>query len=164
MGVLPLQPDKSHTTIASLMSQLRHLAAPALRRVLIYGCVGVAVSLFYTVALISCMSLLQPISPTNSSIVAFIITLPVAYVAHAKLSFADRSYDTFQPLRFALSTAATFVVSTGGMYWITEIANRSYMLGIAWTWLMIPAMNLSIYLFWVFRDARAVGRSSDREP
>jgi hypothetical protein len=40
------------------------------------------------------------------------------------------------------------------MYWITEIADRSYLLGIAWNWLMIPAMNFFTYLFWVFRTAR----------
>jgi putative flippase GtrA len=105
------------------------------------------------------MTLLQPITATTSSILAFIITLPVAYLSHARFSFSDRAYDTFQPLRFALTTAASFVVSTGGMYWITEIANRSYLLGIAWSWVMIPVMNLSIYLLWVFRAAHDAGKT-----
>ena len=120
----------------------------------LYGCVGIGVSLFYSAALISFMWLLHPISATISSILAFIVTLPLAYLSHAKISFYDRAFDPFQPLRFALTTAASFIVSTGGMYWITEVANCSYLLGIAWTWLTIPAMNLSIYMLWVFRTAR----------
>ena len=121
--------------------------------------VGVAVSLFYSLAVIFLVWLLHPISPTIASIVAFVITVPAAYLAHARITFPDRPNDTLQPLRFAVTTAASFVVSTGGMYWITEVANRSYLLGIAWTWLMIPAMNLSIYMLWVFRAARGTGKS-----
>jgi putative flippase GtrA len=155
MGVPPLLPERTTPGLGSL-------ALPAVRRVLVYGCVGIAVSLFYSFALVFFLWLLHPISPTVASILAFIITLPVAYLSHAKVSFSDRSYDTFQPLRFALSTAAAFVVSTGGMYLITEIAGRSYLLGIAWTWLMVPAMNLSIYVLWVFRAARHPERPDDR--
>ena len=156
MRVRPLLPDRNDST--SWTTRLRGRAAPVLRRVVKYGCVGFAVSLFYSLAVIAFVWQWHSISPTMASILAFIVTLPVAYLAHANFSFADRSYDTFQPLRFALSTAATFIVSTGGMYWITEIAHRSYLLGIAWTWLMIPAMNLSIYLFWVFRSAQGSGK------
>ena len=147
-----------NTKAGSILAQPARGVPPVIRRVLIYGCVGVAVSLFYSIAIIFFVWLLHPISPTIASIVAFGITVPAAYLAHAKITFSDSPYDTFQPLRFAASTAASFVVSTGGMYWITEVANRSYLLGIAWTWLMIPAMNLSIYMLWVFRAARGTGK------
>ena len=124
---------------------------------MIYGCVGVAVSLFYSLAVIACVLLLFPANPTLASIVAFVITLPIAYLAHARISFADSSDDKFQPLRFAFSTATSFVISIGGMYWITEIAGHSYLLGIAWNWLIIPAMNLLSYMLWVFRTGRSSG-------
>ena len=147
-----------NTKAGSIVAQPARVIPPVMRRVLVYGCVGVAVSLFYSIAVIFFVWLLRPISPTFASIVAFVITVPAAYLAHARITFADRPNDTFQPLPFAVTTAAAFVVSTGGMYWITEIANRSYLLGIAWTWLMIPAMNLSIYMLWVFRVARDTGK------
>lgn len=135
-------------------ARFAHLVPPGFRRVLVYGCVGVGVSLFYSFAVVAFVHLFYPLSPTIASIVAFGTTLPVAYFAHARISFADRAYDTFQPLRFALLTAASFVVSIGGMYWITEIAGRSYLLGIAWSWFIIPLMNFASYLFLVFRTVR----------
>ena len=128
-----------------------HLARPALRRVLVYGVVGLAVSLFYSLAVIACVLLLEDLNPTLSSVLAFAITLPVAYLAHSKVSFADSRNDRFQPLRFAVSTASSFIAAVGGMYVITEIAGQSYLLGIAWNWLVIPAINLTSYMVWVFR-------------
>jgi putative flippase GtrA len=126
--------------------------------VLRYACVGGAIALLYSLTVIVCMQVLDPISPTMASIVAFIITLPGSYIAHGRVSFSDRPYDGFQPLRFAFSTTTSFIVAIGGMYWITEIADRSYMLGITWNWLIIPAMNFLTYMVWVFRVARSKRR------
>ncbi len=137
-----------------LTERLIHLLPPALRRVVVYGFVGVAVSVFYSLAIVACVFLLDPIRPTVASIVAFVITLPIAYLAHSRVSFSDRLHDKAEPLRFVLSTAANLVVAVGGMYWITEIADRSYLLGIAWNWLVIPAMNFASYMLWVFRSSR----------
>lgn len=134
--------------------------AVLLARMLRYGGVGLAISVLYSLAVIACVQVLRPISPTVASVIAFVITLPAAYLAHGRVSFPDRPYDTLQPLRFVLSTAASFVVAVGGMYWITEIADRSYLLGIAWNWLIIPAMNFLTYMFWVFRAARNGGRAA----
>src|SRR4051812_41662514 len=122
-----------------------------------YGCVGVAVSLLYSLAVVGCMWALNPISPTVASVIAFLVTLPVSYLSHRRVSFPDRPYDSFQPLRFVFSTAVAFIVAVGGMYWITEIAGRSYLLGIVWTWLIVPAMNFLAYMFWVFRATRNKG-------
>ena len=127
------------------------LVLPNVRRVLVYGCVGVAVSLFYSLAVIAFVTFFHPISPTLASVAAFAVTLPVAYLAHARVSFSDSRYDNFQPLRFAITTATSFALNVGGMYVITEVAGRSYLLGIAWNWLSIPVINFLIYIFWVFR-------------
>ena len=124
------------------------------RRVGRYGCVGVAVSVFYSLIVIAFVRGLHPITPTEASVIACVLTLPVSYLAHGRVTFADLPSDKFQPLRFGVSTAMSFVVAVGGMYWITEIAGWSYLLGIAWNWLIIPAMNFATYLFWVFRTAR----------
>ena len=138
--------------IANLAAELRRYVDPALlRRVQRYGCVGLAISLFYSVVVIACVHFVHSINPTIASIIAFIVTLPIGYLAHGNVSFFDRSYDAFEPLRFAVTTTTSFIVAVGGMYWITEISGQSYLLGIAWNWLIIPAMNFLIYLFWVFR-------------
>lgn len=134
---------------------LRRYATPAfLRRVLRYGCVGLAVSLFYSLGVIACVHCWPPLGPTLASVIAFIVTLPIGYFAHRNISFFDSESDAFQPLRFAITTAASFVLAVGGMYWITEIAGRDYLLGIVWTWLIIPAVNFVIYMLWVFRTTQ----------
>jgi putative flippase GtrA len=134
---------------------LRREAIPALAlRILRYGGVGAAISLIYSLAVIAAVHVLWPIGPTMASVLAFGIVLPMSWLAHGRISFGDRPRDALQPLRFALSTTASFVVAVGGMYCITEIAGRSYLLGIAWNWLIIPAVNFFAYMFWVFRSKR----------
>ena len=151
---MPLEADS--LAAAAAARRLRSLPA-LLERAIRYGGVGIAISALYSFAVIAAVQLLRPVSPTTASVLAFIAVTPVAYLAHARVSFSDRPYDRLQPLRFAFSTATSFVVAVGGMYWITEIAGRSYLLGIAWNWLIIPAINFLAYLFWVFRTARNKG-------
>jgi putative flippase GtrA len=132
----------------------RYATTPLLRRVARYGGVGLAVSLFYTFAVIACVHFWPPLGPTLASVIAFIVTLPISYFAHRNISFFDAQRDGFQPLRFAVTTAASFVLAVGGMYWITEIAGRDFLIGIVWTWLVIPAVNFAVYLLWVFRTTQ----------
>jgi putative flippase GtrA len=145
--------DAGIATSELIVKRLGRMVPPNARRVLVYGCVGIAVSVFYSLAVIACVRLLHPISPTLASVAAFVISVPVAYLAHANVSFSDSAYDPFQPLRFVTSTTLCFVLSIGGMYWITEVAGQSYLFGIAWNWLTIPLMNFLSYMFWVFRAA-----------
>ena len=151
---MPLEAD----SLAAAAAARRPRSLPALlERAIRYGGVGVVISVLYSLAVIAIVHFFRPISPTMASVLAFVAITPVAYLAHARVSFADRPYDRLQPLRFAFSTTTSFVVAVGGMYWITEIAGRSYLLGIAWNWLIIPAMNFLTYLFWVFRTAQNRG-------
>lgn len=146
---------------------LRRCATTAfLRRVGRYGCVGLVVSLAYSLGVIGCVHFWPPLGPTSASVIAFIVTLPIGYFAHRNISFFDSESDAFQSLRFAITTAASFVLAIGGMYWITEIAGRDYLLGIVWTWLIIPAVNFVIYMFWVFRTTQTAqfGGSPARSP
>lgn len=131
-----------------------------LERAIRYGGVGVVISVLYSLCVIAIVQFLRPISPTMASVLAFVVVQPLAYLAHRKVSFSDRPYDRLQPLRFAFTTTTSFIIAVGGMYWITVIAGRSYLLGIAWNWLIIPAMNFLAYLLWVFRAARTKGRTA----
>ncbi len=116
-----------------------------------YGTVGLAVSVAYSLAVVLAVRLLPTHNPTAASAVAFAVLLPIAYLAHRSVAFSDAASDPLQPLRFAVSTAATFLIAVGGMYAVTEIFGRSYLFGIALNWALIPAANFLIYLFWVFR-------------
>ena len=141
--------------IAAARTFMRGPARTLLRdhgaRVLRYGMVGLAVSLVHSLMIVACVYLLAPLSPTIASAVSFVILLPLTYVVHRDITFADRAGDRFQFLRFATTTASSFTIAIGGMYVITELLHRSYLLGIAWNWLAIPGVNFLVFMIWVFR-------------
>ena len=120
-------------------------------RTLRYGIVGFAVSVAYSLAVLLAVHSLPTHSATLASGVVFAVMLPIAYLAHRSIAFFDAKADRFQPLRFAASTVSTCLIAVGGMYVVTEILGRSYLLGIALNWALIPAINFLIYLYWVFR-------------
>ena len=116
--------------------------------------------MFYSADVIAGVHLIPAISPTIVSMFAFVLAVPFSYAAHRMVTFADRPRDALQPLRFVVSTGLSFFVAVGGMYWITEFAGKSYLFGIVWNCLVIPAMNFLIYLYWVFRAARDEGQAA----
>jgi nitrite reductase (NADH) small subunit len=124
------------------------------------GIVGLAVLVAYGLAVVLLVRLLPTHDPTAASAIAFAALLPIAFLAHHPIGFFDAAPDPFQPLRFTVSTAATFLIAVSGMYAVTAIFGRSYLLGIALNWALIPAANFLIYLFWVFR----VGLRPSRQP
>jgi len=125
-------------------------------RLMRYGFVAVGVSLFYSGAVIALVNLNLVASPTFASVVAFLLTMPVGWLAHGSFSFGDRPFDRFQPLRFAVANGGSFSAAVGGMYVITEIGGYSYLYGIAWNWMIIPIINFTVYLLWVFRDSSVI--------
>jgi nitrite reductase/ring-hydroxylating ferredoxin subunit/putative flippase GtrA len=120
-------------------------------RTLRYGVVGFAVSVAYSLAVVLAVHSLPTHNATLASAIVFAVMLPIAYLAHRSIAFYDAPPDPFQPLRFGVSTVSTFLIAVGGMYAVTEILGRSYLLGIALNWALIPAVNFLIYLYWVFR-------------
>ena len=146
------------------MADPRPGPAPVIRlveRTLRYGAVGFAVSVVYSVGVVIVVGRLPTHNATWASVIAFAVMLPIAYLAQRHIAFFDAVQDRFQPLRFAVTTSSTFLVAIGGMYVVTEIFARSYLLGIALNWALIPAANFLIYVFWVFRTGR---REIDRLP
>ncbi len=122
-----------------------------------YGVVSLVVSIAYSLAVVVLVHDLPTHNPVWASGVAFFVMQPVAYLAHRSIAFFDAVRDPFQPLRFAVTATSTFLIAVliavGGMYVVTDIYGRSYLLGIALNWALIPAANFLIYLFWVFRVA-----------
>jgi putative flippase GtrA len=134
-----------------MTATLWRLLPDPIRRMARYGCVGLVVSIFYSLLVIALVNLHLGLTPTMAVVAAFAVTLPIGYLVHGAVSFHDRPYDPMQPLRFAISTTTNFTVMVGGMYWITEIAHQSYLFGIAWNWAIVPIANFTVYLLWVFR-------------
>lgn len=129
-------------------------AAPAagfVARIVRYGVVGTAISLVYTLAVVLLVDGLHVPSPTVASVLAFAVMLPVAYLAHRDVTFRAAARDPAQAWRFAITTTTSFMVATAGMYVLTAVLGRSYLLGIALNWVLIPTANFAVYLIWVFR-------------
>jgi len=120
-------------------------------RVLRYGVVGVAVSILYGLFVMLLVDHIGMASATLASALAFAAILPFTYAAHRRVTFSDAARDPLASLRFVGTTTASFLIATGGMYLTTGIFARSYLIGIALTWVLIPATNFLIYLIWVFR-------------
>lgn len=121
------------------------------KRVLRYGVVGLVISIAYSLVVVLIVGQFHMRNATEASALAFILVQPIAYFAHRHVTFSDAARDPFQPLRFAVTTVSTFLVAIGGMYVATDMLGRSYLLGIALNWALIPAINFLIYLLWVFR-------------
>jgi putative flippase GtrA len=123
-----------------------------LGRVMRYGIVGVTVAVLYSLAIIGLVPMVRPFGPTVASVIGFCLVLPVGFWLHRRFSFADRAGGEGQAWRFTVTNIASFVISVGGMYVITELLRVSYLFGIAWNWVAVPAVNFGIYMLWVFRS------------
>ncbi len=133
------------------MIQIKPHAINFLLRVLRYGVIGVGNSIVYSLCVLFLVDELNVHSATLASVLAFAAVLPAAYLAHRRVTFFDAASDSSQLPRFLTSTGAAFLIATGGMYVVTEIYARSYLIGIILNWILIPPINFLIYLFWVFR-------------
>ncbi|HKX07761.1 MAG TPA: GtrA family protein [Stellaceae bacterium] len=116
-----------------------------------YGIMGTAISVLYSLCIVLLIDAFALRNATLASVLAFVIVQPLAYFAHRQVTFFDSARDAMEPVRFSVTTVASFLVTTAGMYLVTEIFLWSYLFGIALNWLLIPAMNFLIYLIWVFR-------------
>jgi len=130
------------------------LTAGLVARIVRYGVVGTAISVVYSLAVIILVDCVHLPSPTLASMLAFSVMLPVAYLAHHYVTFRDAARDPLQAWRFAVTTTTSFIVATVGMYVLTAVLGRSYLLGIALNWVLIPTANFAIYLVWVFRTGQ----------
>src|SRR4051794_28567342 len=84
-------------------------------RVLRYSGTGAFVAMFYSLILVAIMNAAPAMGPIWASTVSFFLCMPLGYVAHKLFSFPDRTFDAFQPIRFAVTTTLTFFTAVGGM-------------------------------------------------
>jgi putative flippase GtrA len=119
--------------------------------VLRYGVVGLIISIVYSLAVMLLVAQLHLRNATGASALAFALVQPLAYCAHRHVTFFDAARDSFQLLRFAVTTVSTFLIAIGGMSVVTNRLGHSYLFGIALNWALIPAGNFLIYVVWAFR-------------
>ena len=124
--------------------------AGRLGRLIRYGFVGGVVAALYTLFTIILLQGHFIADPTLASAIAFAITLPVSFLAHLRITYADAARDQAQSWRFGVIALSSFLVSTGAMKAVV-LLGKPYWIAIAITWILVPSTNYIINALWVFR-------------
>ncbi|MGB8843680.1 MAG: GtrA family protein [Aliidongia sp.] len=119
-----------------------------------YGVVGVGISLLYSGLTVFFVSGLG-IASVLASLGSFVIALPISYFSHWAITFQRRHRFSDGWQRFAVLSAVGFTVAVPGMYVVTNVLNWSYLIGIAFSWVLVPMINYTLLQLWVFSHRRA---------
>ncbi len=119
-------------------------------RVIRYLLVGGGVTLFYTLLTIALISWALPSSPTLASAIASLVTLPVSFVVHRRVTYRDVSPEAAQWQRFAFVAAINFALNVGLMG-ASDRLGISYWAALAAGWILVPVANYVVTAIWVFR-------------
>ena len=116
-----------------------------------FGLVGLVVSMIYSALVVILVESSVPVGAVAASVIAFAFLVPLSYFGHRRFTFRAGHDDWGQRLRFSFTVVSSFLLATGGMHIIVNILDWSYLFGIAWTWLVVPVVNLALNLLIVFR-------------
>jgi len=119
-------------------------------RVFRYIVVGAGTSLIYALLVIGLLKAHWIQDPVLASAVASLISQPVAFVVHERITYGDVPKAPGANIRFAVIALATFLVSTGLMK-VTVMQHWPYWIAIVAGWFVVPAVNYVIGALWVFR-------------
>lgn len=126
-------------------------------RIIRYGLCGVLVTATYA-GLVMGLSHCAPwLGPTGNAALAFIFMQPIGLLLHSTITYPETIRARRQlpkiGLRFAVTNTLGFAVSVSGMALVTLRLHESYLWGIAFACVVIPAVNFLVYFFWAFRPA-----------
>ncbi len=98
------------------------------------------------------------IAPKLASVFAYLGSLPLNFLANR--GFAFRSEGTFHgdASRFVVMHTAGAAIAYGSMSLATDYLGSSYLIGIVFAVVLVPAFNFLLANFWVFRDQRTDSR------
>ena len=85
-----------------------------------------------------------------SSIAAFVLCLPLAYIGHRYGTFAAQGSHTVQVIRFVVSMTVTFVVSSLSVLVIVNYMQQHYSIALLVTVFFVPTTNFFLLKLWVF--------------
>lgn len=123
-----------------------------IERLLRYVAVGGGLAIFnsaFTFCLVSAELVRDPVPAT---IVATLLTQPLAFMAHRNLTFSDAHRDSSAIWRFLVVGATTLACSVLLMRIVLEMA-WPFWSALIFGWFVIPIANLVVNSLWVFRVA-----------
>ena len=88
-----------------------------------------------------------------ASVVASVLIIPVSFVAHKRITYADTARQSHRFDRFAVVGVANLIVNVTDMS-LTELFHWPFWIAILAGWVIVPLMNFLLNTVWVFRARR----------
>jgi putative flippase GtrA len=90
------------------------------------------------------------VSPVVGAIIGFCASFLVSYVGHFRFTFAVPGRYRDYVLKFAVSSLASFLISTITMWTATNILRIDYKIALVTVAVLIPICSYLVNRFWVF--------------
>ncbi len=132
-------------------------------RVIRYVIVGGGVTLFYTLLTVGLLSGHVVDDPTLASAIASLVTLPISFLVHRAITYADVATERAQWTRFAIIAVSNFALNTGLMK-VVDLLRWPYWIALIIGWVLIPLVNYTINALWVFRAKTFLGLHRESAP
>ena len=115
-----------------------------------FGAVGVAISLLNSALTIAFLKSGLVRDPAIAISIATLMTMPVSFATHRRITYADAPPCQRQWPRFVLLSLSSLACGAASMK-TAEAMHASYWVGLAFAWIAIPGANYLINAFYVFR-------------
>lgn len=122
-------------------------------RILRFLIVGGGTSLGY-VSLVALLVDVIGIRAVVSAAFAYLVMLPVSFLAHKLFTFQSRRRTLPESIRFLAMHVLTACICGAVMWFATAVFASSHWIGSAITVVVAPAVNFILLEFWVFRTPR----------
>ena len=99
-------------------------------------------------------------NPTVGAMIGFVAAFMVSYFGHFRFSFAASGRYRDYLLKFAVSSLASFLLSTAAVWVATAILGIDYKLALIALAIIVPVCNYLVNRFWVFLQPRGVSSRS----
>lgn len=119
-------------------------------RLIRYLLVGGGVTVFYTATAVCILESWLVGDATIASTIAYVVTQPVAFLIHKRLTFPDATHPRSQWPRYCVMALVGLVITAGSMKAIS-VLGLSFWVGLFIGWVCIPIANFFISAVWVFR-------------
>jgi putative flippase GtrA len=99
-------------------------------------------------------------NPTVGAMIGFVAAFMVSYFGHFRFSFAASGRYRDYLLKFAVSSLASFLLSTAAVWVATAILGIDYKPALIALAIIVPVCNYLVNRFWVFLQPRGVSSRS----
>jgi putative flippase GtrA len=123
--------------------------AEELSRLARFSAVGViATAVHIGVAMVAVAA--ADVNPTVGAMIGFLSAFIVSYVGHFRFTFAASGRYRDYLLKFAVTSLASFLLSTTAVWLTTTVLGVDYRLALFALAIIVPVCNYQVNRFWVF--------------